>query len=321
MISKEQRFRLGLFLVFGFFLVIASLIIFLSPQFEKKTEDYKISFLGSVSGLSHGSPVKYQGVEVGKVREIIINPKNLNSILVTVSLRKDFPAKTNMVARLQYSGITGIKYVELSGGTNEAKRIKPNSTIPTAPGLGERAEGIVSDVELAVQRVNTLLKPENQENIGLFLKNIQASSQSVKSVLASKREQFSEILNRLDTISQNLEKTSVNLSELSSSLKNRAESRQIDQLLAQSEKLLKELTLRFSEKEMGGVVTRLNELILTTHDGINKLQGTLGAQSTEINSSLTSLKESLEDISQFARQLNEDPTALVRTKKETRRRP
>ncbi|OPZ58712.1 MAG: hypothetical protein BWY86_01422 [Candidatus Aminicenantes bacterium ADurb.Bin508] len=226
-----------------------------------------------------------------------------------------------MVARLQYSGITGIKYVELSGGTNEAKRIKPNSTIPTAPGLGERAEGIVSDVELAVQRVNTLLKPENQENIGLFLKNIQASSQSVKSVLASKREQFSEILNRLDTISQNLEKTSVNLSELSSSLKNRAESRQIDQLLAQSEKLLKELTLRFSEKEMGGVVTRLNELILTTHDGINKLQGTLGAQSTEINSSLTSLKESLEDISQFARQLNEDPTALVRTKKETRRRP
>ena len=104
-------------------------------------------------------------------------------------------------------------------------------------------------------------------------------------------------------------------------MKNRAESRQIDQLLAQSEKLLKELTLRFSEKEMGGVVTRLNELILTTHDGINKLQGTLGAQSTEINSSLTSLKESLEDISQFARQLNEDPTALVRTKKETRRRP
>ena len=54
MISKEQRFRLGLFLVFGFFLVMASLIIFLSPQFEKKTEDYKISFLGSVSGLSHG---------------------------------------------------------------------------------------------------------------------------------------------------------------------------------------------------------------------------------------------------------------------------
>ena len=200
--------------------------------------------------------------------------------------------------QLQYSGITGIKYVELSGGTNEAKRIKPNSTIPTAPGLGERAEGIVSDVELAVQRVNTLLKPENQENIGLFLRNIQASSLSIKSVLASKREQFSEILNRLDTISQNLEKTSVNLSELSSSLKNRAESRQIDQLLAQSEKLLKELTLRFSEKEMGGVVTRLNELILTTHDGINKLQGTLGAQSTEINSSLTSLKASLEDISQ-----------------------
>lgn len=78
--------------------------------------------------------MKYQGVEVGKVREIIINPKNLNSILVTVSLRKDFPAKTNMVARLQYSGITGIKYVELSGGTNEAKRIKLNSTIPRRPG-------------------------------------------------------------------------------------------------------------------------------------------------------------------------------------------
>ena len=97
----------------------------------------------SVSGLNTGATVKYQGVNIGKVQNIKVNPEDLSSILVFVLIEKGFPVKKDMSATLAYTGITGLKFIELSGGETKSENLEPRGEISTKRGLGEKAEDIV----------------------------------------------------------------------------------------------------------------------------------------------------------------------------------
>jgi phospholipid/cholesterol/gamma-HCH transport system substrate-binding protein len=84
---------------------------------------YRVHFAESVSGLAIGDPVKFQGVDVGTVKAIGLDPADPRLVQVDVSLRKDAPVKTDTKATLRLKGITGGVFIELDGGS------------PTAPAL------------------------------------------------------------------------------------------------------------------------------------------------------------------------------------------
>ncbi|MCG2814646.1 MAG: MlaD family protein, partial [Candidatus Aminicenantes bacterium] len=78
-----------------------------------------------MNGIIVGSPVKYQGVDIGKVTNISVNPGDLSTIRVDVRIIEGFTVKTDMKAVLQYIGITLQKYIEISGGRTDAPNIPP----------------------------------------------------------------------------------------------------------------------------------------------------------------------------------------------------
>ena len=84
----------------------------------------------SVAGLNLNAPVKYNGVEVGKVRDIQLDPADPQRVQLTFAIERGTPVKVDTVAVLKTQGLTGIAYVELAGGSRTAALLIPTEQPP-----------------------------------------------------------------------------------------------------------------------------------------------------------------------------------------------
>ncbi len=105
-------------------LLIAGLVVFVvwlaRFQFEAEFERYDILFEGRVTGLSVGSKVSLRGVPVGEVRDIGIDPDNVERVRVTIEVAAETPVREDTVASLEQQGITGVANILLSGGSQDS---------------------------------------------------------------------------------------------------------------------------------------------------------------------------------------------------------
>jgi phospholipid/cholesterol/gamma-HCH transport system substrate-binding protein len=74
---------------------------------------YEIYFDGSVSGLARGSPVRYLGVDVGRVRGLAIARDNPSRVRVTAEIDSEAPISGATRARLGLLGLTGLLFIDL----------------------------------------------------------------------------------------------------------------------------------------------------------------------------------------------------------------
>lgn len=167
------------------FIVLAAIVAMLSftywmlkPAKSEDTQKYLIYFNESVLGLNLDAPVKYKGIKVGKVVRLRINPQNSEQIEVTVEILKTTPIKEDTVAKLTAQGITGLSYINLSEGSNNAKPLKVHKdqkypVIASAPSFFadvERSLGSVSELfVLTLGRANEVLNDENQKQFARLL--------------------------------------------------------------------------------------------------------------------------------------------------------
>src|SRR5450631_2097570 len=79
---------------------------------------YEIYFPGTVSGLTPGSPVRYLGVDVGKVGRILIDPQQRNRVLVLADIEATAPIDGRTRASLSLLGITGLLFIDLKQDVN-----------------------------------------------------------------------------------------------------------------------------------------------------------------------------------------------------------
>ena len=146
---------------------------------DKEFDYYKVQMSESVSGLSKDSTVKLHGVDVGSISEIRINPKDIEKVEIILKINKGTPIKEDMVVFTEMYGITGISYIQIDGGTNEAKTLKPTEdyfpVIATAPSLFSKATsglGNLADrIDLLVDKSQKLLSEKNIETLGKVFDN------------------------------------------------------------------------------------------------------------------------------------------------------
>jgi virulence factor Mce-like protein len=319
MITKEQKVRLSIFLVVAVFLFIIILAAFIYPKLKEKGDTYFINFKGtSVNGLNNGSDVKYQGVKIGMVKDIDVNPDNLDSILVYVMIKSKFPVKEDMRAALVYAGITGLRFIEISGGHIHAKLVPPGGEILTQKGLGEKAEDIVLNVDNVVKAVNDMLDKKNREKFALLLSNLEKSTAVISNVLEKREESFVNSIEKFDAAMTEIIELTENLKSFSEYLNGLSERVPIEKVLKESETLIKQLSRRFSQQELGKTIESLDTFLNTTTSSIRKIENRFIDLESELNRTLVSLRESMENIARFTRDLREDPTLLIRKKAQKR---
>ncbi|HDP95699.1 MAG TPA: MCE family protein [Candidatus Aminicenantes bacterium] len=315
MITKEQKNRLHIFLVVSSLLLIAALGAFIIPLVQHRGDLYSINFTGiSVGGLEKSSTVKYQGVRVGNTEEINVNPDDLKSILVTVRIQRQFKIKSDMRAKLMFIGITGLKYIELYGGSNEAPCIAPGGSIPTEPGMGEKAEDIVQNIDEAVKRINVLLSPRNQQNIEEFVEHLNKTATVLSEVFNIRRVNLEELLIQLDSASANLDRSTKELNLFMANLNRALPADRLDRIGRDLEKSLNSLSQRFSANEFG-------RLIRNTDTGVQRISNAIVELKHEIGMAVEMIHDAFADLRSFTRRLDEDPNILIRKSKRRRSKP
>jgi phospholipid/cholesterol/gamma-HCH transport system substrate-binding protein len=313
--TKQQKARLGIFLIASFMILLMILGFFIIPKLQEKGNIFLIDFRGTtVNGLYVGSPVKYLGVDIGRVERIMVNPSNINSVLVTINVEKRFSMKRDMTAALVYLGITGQKFVELSGGSNESQILEAHGEIMTRKGLEQKAEDIVSNIDRAVLGISNLLDVQNQERISLFLDNVEKSSTILSDVLEARKESLEESLANIQKASQAFSDVTENLRQVTENLSGIAGS-----LESSAGAAFDNLNKRFSDEEMGKVLRNLEAFIDTASSSVNKIETMFIHQQEELRNTFENLSQAMDNLSKFSREITEDPTLLLRRRKEKKK--
>ena len=162
----------GLFvLVLGSTLIAGLLWLSSGGAWQKKYDLYLAIEDESVAGLNLNAPVKYSGVDVGKVQEIALDPGNPKRVNLLFAIERGTPIKEDTEAVLKTQGLTGIAYVELSGGTADSPLLRATAgsgypVIRTKPSLSARLENVLTSVlaklDSTSNNINALLSDQNR---------------------------------------------------------------------------------------------------------------------------------------------------------------
>lgn len=201
MVTKVQKIRLGVFIAIGSLLILLFLGAVAGNQLFQKRDIYYIEYSDvSVNGLQVGGTVNYHGIKVGRIETIKVNPKDVSKVILTISLEAGTPIKQDVLATLVPVGITGLKSVELKGGSNSAAMMKPKSYIKvgvsTFDDITGRAVSIAEKIDLIATNISKITDGQNQENIAQIL-----SETSL--LLKDTRANLGETLHSLSVIAAN----------------------------------------------------------------------------------------------------------------------
>lgn len=149
-------------------------------EFNRDVAFYDIYFSNSVAGLAQGSPVSYNGIRVGGVTELRIDPQNLQRVRVTIVLDQTAPIKQDTTASLASQGLTGATYIEISGGSADSPPLvaQPGQRYPVIESKRSGLEKVfasapemLAKVSDLADRVSGLLDDKNRVAIAEILDN------------------------------------------------------------------------------------------------------------------------------------------------------
>jgi phospholipid/cholesterol/gamma-HCH transport system substrate-binding protein len=158
-------------LVLGAALIGGVLWLSSEKSYRKVFDTYLVYMEESVSGLTPDAPVRYRGVQVGRVRKIALARGNIEKVQLTLDIERGTPIKEDTVAVLVTQGLTGIAHVDLSGGTRDAPALQalPGEdfpVIPSGPSLLARLDtavtSLIDSVTRSSENVNALLDEGNR---------------------------------------------------------------------------------------------------------------------------------------------------------------
>jgi phospholipid/cholesterol/gamma-HCH transport system substrate-binding protein len=160
---------------------------------QKRYETFESIIEESVSGLNVDAPVKYLGVDVGKVRQIRLDPKNPKHVQLQLLIERGTPIKQDTLAVLRTQGLTGIAYVELSGGSVDSPPLVASvdgelPSIRSRPSLTSRLESELTTVLANLNRTSVSLTAALDPDNRAQLKQILASTAELTQALAAQKQ-------------------------------------------------------------------------------------------------------------------------------------
>jgi len=313
-------------------LALAGFVIWLAKfSSDVKYDDYHILFAGSVTGLSSDATVSYRGIPVGNVTKIEISPDDIDKILITIQVDSTTPVRTDTVASIEMQGITGVAYVQLTGGSESAPALKPKAGQEFAVITAENsalaevfatAPEMVNSAITLMNRASAMLSDDNRASVT----NILANVSTVTGEIALHKDAIGALITDAQSTLANVQKTTADISKATTEL-----SDNIAPLIADASKTLESLRttldsanttitnaepniqatladLRSAAASIKGAATAAQQILQNNEEPINEF-----AQNGlyEITQLVTDARSLVASLTQIAVQLERDPAAFL----------
>lgn len=271
---KVNYTAVGIYVV-ALSMALAAVVFWLSSEHVKRFNYYLIYMKEAVSGLTEKAPVKFNGVDVGYVDTIKINPEDPQEVQLLVKIDQKTPITKSTTASLMALGITGTTYVGLKAKTPNAPPLEkhtnePYPVIPSEPSLLVQLNEALREVTSGLQGMGESFKGMNES-----FKRIATTENTTA---------LGNILKKTSTASNQFPAAMDHIQRLSVSLT--AASEQVKTTLQNSECAIKSFDV---------ALKNLTEQTLP-----------------EIFQAAHSLKQTLQDVKEITAQVKQNPSVLIR---------
>ncbi len=273
-------------------------------QLEESRQPYHIFFTGSVTGLQTGSPVRYQGIPIGTVTDMRLDPENVTQVRVTIEVSRDTPITTDSIASLEVQGVTGGAYVQITGGTSESKLLRDtqHSGIPVIP---SRPSTLATVVDAAPQILGRVLELTDRLSTGLLNP---ANLQAMTETLANARQASGDVA----AATQGLDGTVRELTGLLAELNRTAQTvgPHLDQTVVQAGKSMASLSADLHELtgSLKQASSQLNAMVSENRQPVRDF-ATTGLY--EITLLVTQLRDLSSQVSRVVARIENDPSNFL----------
>ncbi len=178
--GKPNYALVGLFVVTLSFLMIVLIFWLTAFKHHESYNTYVIYMHEEISGLNLDAPVRYNGVKVGYVSSIRLNPNDPQQVILQLKVRTGTPITTSTIASLKSEGVTGVDYIGLKALTPQAPLLEktleePYPVIPSEPSflvkLGTTLQQITKTIKDVGDSIKKVLSPSNRHAVDEILGN------------------------------------------------------------------------------------------------------------------------------------------------------
>jgi len=276
-----------------------------SGQGDRRTYDrYEIHFEGSVSGLAQGSPVRYLGVDVGRVEHLSVSRKDPGRVRVVAEIDSEAPLSGATRARLGLLGLTGLLYIDLQLDP-EANAAAPlaqgekHAVIPARKGdieaFLEKLPDLVGHVGAVMVRIESLLGDENLAAVSDSLRNLREASAE------------------LPAISRDAAALAVELRRTSAEVASLAQRMQAIASSSQPELEASLASTRAATEKLARTAESLERIVAGNEAA---LAGFAGSGVADLQQLVVDVREASVEVRGLARALRDQPASLLREPKE-----
>ena len=175
------------YVLIGGFTLLASILLLLfalwAAKFssDRNWREYQVIFTEPVTGLTEGGSVQYNGIAVGTVDRLSLAPEDARKVVALLKLKADAPIKVDTRAKLSQQGITGVPFIQLTGGSPQAALLERNDNgdIPIIRTEPSALQNIADTANRLVARMDELLSKQNIDRISATLDNLEQMTGSI----------------------------------------------------------------------------------------------------------------------------------------------
>jgi len=276
-----------------------------SGQGDRRSyERYEIYFDGSVSGLSQGSPVRYLGVDVGRVRSLLVDRRDPGRVKVVAEVDTETPLSGATLARLGLLGLTGLLYIDLQldPAADPRRPLEPGQQYPVIrsrkgdiEAFVERLPDLIGRVGGVLTRIETLLGDDNLAAIGESLQEVRAASRDLP-----------QLTGNAAALATELRATSAEATALMQRLNAMAGD-------SQGELGATLAGMRSASERLARTAESLERIVAGNEASLSGLAGDGAAEMQQL---LFELREASTEVRALARELRERPSSLLREPKQ-----
>tara|TARA_B100000029_G_scaffold198020_1_gene196106 strand:- start:620 stop:1609 length:990 start_codon:yes stop_codon:yes gene_type:complete len=309
-------------------IVVACFFVFLyqitgsSGPTDKYFATYK-----NVTGIKFGTPVSFEGYQIGQVEEIIpIRQDGKTNYRLVLSIQEDWPVPQDSIAKIVASGLLAAVTIDIEEGVSNTL-LEPESEIESqeAANLFAAVNEVAEDIRgISRDGIKPLLDNLNNQINSISSEFTDLTKNTVKPMVEKISTQIdkSDIVNKVDKLVSNLNQTSDNLKKVINN-KNRENLASFLDSMSVISANTDELVGNLDEtrKTMDAVLENVGDMVETNSNKLDSsladLHKTLSVVSTHIDAITHHLEGSSRNMHEFTRQIKENPGLLIRGSAQT----